>query len=210
MAAIPGFRGQTNTIQGFRADNGILSITAPQLILPYAAPRSSFVFQNTSTAVMWLEFGSAQGYATVSGGAVTAVTITNAGFGFTYPPRIMFMGGALDPVNGLFLGVGYPGHPGPSHPAIAHAVLTAGAVTSVVIDDGGSGYSTNAPYVLFTNDQNDPYGCANPYVSGSTTGSGFSLGPGGSISEVNSVVTTDQLAVWCGTLGAQFACRWTQ
>lgn len=211
MASLPGFRGQTNLIPGYRFDGTIASATASQLILPNAAPRSSFSFQNTSSAVMWLEFGSARAKATVSNGAITSVTVLNGGFGFTYPPRIMFMGGALDPTNGRFLGIGYPGHPAPSHPARAHAVLTGGVVTSIVVDDGGSGYSSNAsaaPYVSLHNDPQDPFGCADAYGAGS--GSGYKLSSGATFYEAYSVVPTDSVSVWCATLGATFACRVTQ
>ena len=211
MAARPGFRGQTNSIHGYRFDGQIASATAPQLILPWAAPRSSFLFQNTSSATLWLEFGSARATATVTNGAVSSVTVVNGGFGFTNPPMIEILGGAADPVNGLFLGVGYPGHPAPSRPARAHAVLTGGVVTSILVDDGGAGYSNNAasaPYVFLRNERNDPYGCANPYNAGS--GRGYQVVTGAQFYEAYSVVTTDPVAVWGGTVGQTFFCRITQ
>ena len=213
MAALPNFRGQTNLIQGFRFDGTTASAVAPQLILPYASPRSSLSIQNTSANVLWLEFGSARATATVSNGSVTAVTVVNGGFGFTYPPLVTFMGGSADPGNGWFLGIGYPGHPAPSRPAQAHAVLTAGVVTSIVVDDGGLGYSNNAnplsaPYVLLTNDPQDPFGCASPYGGGS--GSGYKLAAGATWYEAYSLVPTEQVAVWGATGPSTYACRITQ
>jgi hypothetical protein len=110
------------------------------LILPRAAPRSSVTIQNTSASdTIVIEIGCARATATISGGKVTAVTVTNGGFGFTYPPYVKFLGGG-NQLNGRDLGLGYPGQYAPSNVATAHCVLTAGAVSSIVIDNPGSGY----------------------------------------------------------------------
>jgi hypothetical protein len=208
MAALPNFRGQTNLIRGYRFDGAIASAVAPQLILPEAAPRSSVSIQNTSNAAMWLDFGGARAAAVVSGGSVVSVSVTNGGFGYAYPPVIRFMGGAADPGNGRFLGIGYPGHPAPSRPARAHAVLVGGVVTSIVVDDGGAGYSSIPPYVHLANDPQDPFGCASPYGAGA--GAGYQLAPGSTWYEAFSVVATETVAVWSATVSATYACRITQ
>ena len=66
--------------------------------------------------------------ATVTGGAVTELNITNSGSGYTFTPRITFVqpGGAK---------LGAP-------------VITNGQVTSIPVTDGGFGYTT-APDGLY-------------------------------------------------------------
>lgn len=73
------------------------------------------------------------GTVTISaGGSITAVSITNAGAGYTFNPQIS---------------IGAPGVGGTT--AIATCVVTSGSITSINITDGGSGYiSTQKPYVL--------------------------------------------------------------
>lgn len=71
----------------------------------------------------------------IVGGAVnTSVTVTNGGANYTYPPIVAI---AVPPAGGV--------------QATGHSVITTGAVTSVVIDDQGAGYSTN-PQIVFIND----------------------------------------------------------
>jgi len=169
------------------------------------------LLQNISDTAMYFEFGSARASATLTSGGVSACTILNAGFGFTYPPIVEFVGGG-NSGNGLNLGVGYPNQNAPSRPAKAHCVLTSdgyGAgkskISSIVIDDPGAGYAV-APYVRLINDPNDAYGCADPSLS---SGSGFVLYPGQSLYEAHSVVTTDQISVWCSATTKKFFCRYT-
>jgi len=68
--------------------------------------------------------------ATISGGVVTAVTITAGGSGYTSAPTISFSGG------------------GGGSGATATATITGGVVTAVTITAGGSGY-TSAPTIIF-------------------------------------------------------------
>jgi len=108
MARVVGFTEQQNLTPVYRADGTVVSGGTAQLILPRAAPRSSIIIQNTSASdTITLEFGCARATATVSGGKVTAITVTNAGFGFTYAPSVHFLGGG-NIANGRDLGVGYP------------------------------------------------------------------------------------------------------
>lgn len=65
--------------------------------------------------------------ATVSGGVVTSITVTNPGYGYTKAPGIIFTGGG---------GFG----------AWATATVSGGFVTAITVTDGGSGY-TSAPTV---------------------------------------------------------------
>ena len=98
--------------------------------------------------------------ATVSGGSITAVTITNPGFNYTSKPTINFIdaGGGPGVVTGsssLVGGTGYNGTPptiriaGNGNGAIATAILDASgyAVSSIVINSGGQGY-TNATFIF--------------------------------------------------------------
>lgn len=67
--------------------------------------------------------------ATVSKGAVTAITVTNGGSGYSTTPNVVISGA----------GTG----------ALASATIVSGVVTAVTIINGGSGY-TSAPTVAFT------------------------------------------------------------
>ena len=135
--------------------------------------RSSLILQNLSAAnSMFIEIGGARATATLSGGTVASCAVTNAGFGYTLPPLVRFLGGG--PVGGKpgtpnynssYLGLDQPNGPAPSQIAKAHAVLTAGAVSSIVVDDPGANYVI-APYVQLISSDLDPYGCALPAISG--------------------------------------------
>ena len=138
----------------------------------------------------------------MSGGKVTAVTVTNAGFGFTYPPLVHFLGGG-NVSNGRDLGVGYPNQLAPSNYATAHCVLSSGAISSIVIDNPGSGYDC-APYVQLLNDANDTYGCAVPSAS-----SGYKLTAGSVFRESYNVVTTDTIAVFSASTSDTWFCMYT-
>jgi len=203
MARLVGFGEQQVLIPVYRADGKIATGGTPQLVLPRAAPRSSFWIQNTSASdTLYFEFGGARATATVSSGAVTAITVTNAGFGYTYPPSVHFLGGG-NIANGRDLGLGYPNQYAPSNTATAHCVLSGGAISSIVIDNPGSGYDC-APYVLLLNDPNDNYGAAVP-----STTSGFKLTPGQWFQQDSSIVHTDQVSVYGATTGDSWFCQYT-
>ena len=203
MSRIVGFTEQQNLTPVYRADGSIAAGGTPQLILPRAAPRSSIIIQNTSaSSTIYLEFGCARATATVSGGKVTNITVTNAGFGFTYAPSVHFLGGG-NPLNGRDLGLGYPNQDAPSNYATAHCVLSSGAISSIVIDNPGSGYAC-APYVQLLNDPNDNYGCAVPSAT-----VGYKLTAGSVFRESYNVVTTDSIAVFGATTGDSWFCMYT-
>lgn len=203
MARVVGFTEQANLTPVYRADGAIATGGTPQLILPRAAPRSSILIQNTSaTDTLYFEFGCARARATVANGKVTAITVTNAGFGFTYAPIVRFLGGG-NATNGLDLGLGYPNQNAPSDFAAAHCVMSGGSISSIVIDDPGAGYDC-APYVQLLNDPNDNYGAAVPSAT-----SGFKLAPGVSLYQAYNVVTTDAIAVYGATTGDSWFCQYT-
>ena len=79
-----------------RADGTLAAAATPQLVLCERPSTSSLVIQNTSISSgdpLWFEFGSARATCAITNGAVSSVTVTNAGFGFTYPPVITAFGG---------------------------------------------------------------------------------------------------------------------
>lgn len=97
--------------------------------------------------------------ATVSGGAVTAITITSPGTGYTSPPSIGFTGGGGTGATAtctLFVvgvtvtnsgssytsspSVGFTGGGGSGASAVAY--LTSGGITSVTVTNPGSGFRT--------------------------------------------------------------------
>ncbi len=204
-----GVNGQA--VDHFMFDNSglILSATSPQLILPRGFQRSQVLVQNISTHVMYLEIGSARATATITGGVVTSVTVTNPGFNFSEAPGITFRGGGASMYPG-FLGSSDPLSPSPNLPATGHCVMSGTApnlsVASIVVDYGGANYLV-APYVLIRNHHRDPNGCADPSYN---AGSGILLpASGGSYTGISaSCQTTDQMALYCGTLGSAFTVKW--
>lgn len=197
-------------VQHFLYDASGVVVTGgvPQLVLPKSMARSFLLLQNLSSDPMYFEIGSARAVATVSGGVVTGVSIsspagaTNAGFNFTNPPVVQFIGGGSTG-NSSYLGLGQPNGASPSHPAKAHAVLTGNAVSSIVIDDPGAGYVC-APYVLIYNSDLDPNGCAVPTAAYSL------LLPAQSAPLVWNGTTcpTDPIAVLAATTGDAFVCKY--
>lgn len=192
----------------FRADG--TAGTTPTLILPESTPRSYLVIQNISDTAMYIEVGSARAHATITNGVVTSVTVDNAGFNFTAPPTIEFLGGG-NPGNSSFLGLGTPSQiTAPSQAAQAHCVMSAASpgagnkVASITVDYGGSGYVI-APYVWIRNSDNDPYGVADPSVGG---GSGLYLASAQGIEFGPHVVTTESIAVYC-TGSKKFTCLYS-
>ena len=193
----------------------------PTLVLPVAASRSHLLLQNLGTAAIAFEIGCARATAALTNGAVSSITVTNAGFNFTRPPIIRFLGGgnALgggnvlsggSAANSSYLGLNQPGGSSPSHPARAHAVLTSGAVTSIVIDDPGAGYAI-APFVQLINSDLAPYGAALPSVA---TPSGFMLqaaGTWGDRQEWNGTVCpTEAVSVISATASMPFLAKWME
>lgn len=206
MSALAGYREQQILLPKFyfpgtsaAGANG--GATTGRLVLPSACPRSYVFLQNVSDTTMWWAQGAGRAACTIANGAVNAVSVVNGGFNFTLPPRVVFLGGGRFP-NGLMEGLGYPDQTSPSKQAKAHAVLAAGVITSIVIDDGGAGY-VSAPYVQLIHDQNDPYGCTDPSAGG---GFGNQLYSGQSMYEAHSIVCTDALAVYFGTTGKAYTC----
>ncbi len=179
-----------------------------QLVLAQSQSRSFLLLQNNSAGNLWFEFGSARATATLTSDKVTSVSVTNAGFGFTKPPVVRFYGGGYElgggkNVNPSYLGLNQPNGSSPSNPADAVAVLTTGAVSSIVVNDGGAKY-VKAPFVFLFNNDLDPYGCAVPSAT-----SGILLTAGSSPLIWNGTTCpTDPIAVFGADTGAAFVCKW--
>lgn len=206
-----GSKGQLGTRDlTFRADGTTSSdVAKPKLIVPEQAGRAFMLFQNISVQPMYVEFGSARATATLSGTGIASCTVANGGFGFTRPPLIEFLGGgyaqgmASGP-NTAFVPYGDPFFPSPDLPARARCVLTAGVVTSIVVDDPGTGYIA-APYVRITNDPLDLVGCADPSLN---SGTGLLLYPGQNTYDAHVSVPTEQMAVFCATASQAYFCKY--
>lgn len=117
-----GSYGIDNTIQGYRATGNCqrgLTINA----MGMGSTIDPAIFAN-------LQCAGAYGYATVSGGVVTGVSVKKSGMLYTSAPTVSFSGGG---------GSG----------ATATATISNGKVTGVTITAGGTGY-TSAPTVSFS------------------------------------------------------------
>ena len=218
MATFAGFRGQRNKDVLYDASGTVAAGGTSQLVLPASISRSYVFIENlSSSATLYYEFGAAFATATITNGAVTAITVVNGGFGFTVPPLVQFLGGGS---GGGFLktSAGLPDYPPPGvaigngnsvvtgdRPALARAVLTGGVITSFIIDDPGQGY-LNAPYVYITNHQSDPRGCADPFYG--STARGMALLPFGSQTFETNYITTEPLAVYSATTGHRFTVKY--
>lgn len=213
---LPGATGQINSAEYmFDASGTITTGGTAQLVLPRARSRSSLILENISSVNILVEFGAARATATLTNGAVSAITVTNAGFGYTVAPIVEFLGGAYDNKNQItptFTLSGLPEWPAPTapngSPAKAHCVMTGAAgamsISSIVIDDPGKGYAY-PPYIFIRNSVNDPYGCAVP----SATSGVLLLANGGSYTSNGTICTTDQVAIFCATTGSAFTAKWT-
>jgi hypothetical protein len=192
--------------------SGVIASGGIQLVLPAHRSRSHLFFQNNGTHAMFLEVGSARATATISGGAIASIAVTNAGFNFTYAPIVRFAGGG-NAGNSSFIGLNQPGGEGPNSaltqaaPAAAHCVMASSGVVgnkvnTIVVDQGGAGFVV-APYVFIMNSQLDPYGCALP-----ASGTGIQIGSGGGSAYYNGTTCfTDSVSVF-GTAGDAFCCKW--
>lgn len=210
MGALVGIRGQRITDHLFDASGTIATGGTAQLLLPVGLIRSSLAIENISDTNMFLEFGAARATASLTSGAVSSCSVTNAGIGYSRPPLITFLGGGFDAgrTSPTYTIASSAEYPSPFAPAKAHCVMSGSApnqtIGSIVIDDPGSGYLF-PPYVLLTNDPLDPFGCAVP----SATSGLLLLANGGSYTPNGSVCTTDQVAIYCASSSKAFACKYT-
>ena len=211
MSALVGARGQYYTDHLFDVSGTIASGSAPQLVLPVAQNRSSLIIQNISTsATMYLAIGAPPATCTLSSGSVSTVTVGNAGFGYSRPPQVFFLGGSNSNRNSspTYTLAGLPDWSSPSNPAQAHCVMTGVAgsqtIASIAIDNPGSGYAY-PPFVLLVNDPLDPFGSSIP----SATNGILLAAAGGSYTSNGTVCTTDQISIFSSTASAPFTAKFS-
>jgi len=208
-----GARGQQVRDIQYSVSGTTTSSSTQMLVLPEQSMRSSFIIQNLSANTMSLEIGAGEATATLTSGAVTSITVVNAGFNYTIAPQVLLLGGgngnnttytgATDPTT-YAPGVTVSNDMGPSgSPATAHAVLSGGAINSIVVDNPGSGY-VKAPWVLIVNSPQDPNGAAAPSAT-----SGITLVGGASYYVNGTVCPTSPIAVYCGTSGSRWQAKFT-
>lgn len=210
MAAIIGLSEQRVSTHQFDVSGVIASNTTPQLVLPVQLSRSSLIVENISTHNMYITIGAPPATCTLSSGAVSTVTAGNAGQGYSIAPTVHFYGGcnanrSSYPTYAL---PGTPDYPSPSSVASAHCVMTGTApnmtISSIVVDNGGSGYAY-PPFVFLKNNPLDPFGFSIP-----STSNGIQLiSAGGSYTSNGSICTTDQIGIVGTTTSDAFTCKFT-
>jgi hypothetical protein len=205
---LPGTQAQQARHFLYDASGTIASGGTTQLLLAESKSRSFLFIQNISDTAMYVNIGAGFAHATLTSGVVTSVTVDNAGFGFTYPPAVTFLGGGPYKPDGrtpnlTSVGVNQPGYDAPDHVAKAHAVLTTGAISSIVVEDGGVGYLA-APYVLITNSHRDGAGAA---LASATAGILLPVS-GGSLLFNYTSCPTEPVSIFCATTGKAFICKW--
>lgn len=207
MAALIGQRGQRNLDVLYDASGTITTGGTAQLVLPRATTRCFLLLSNPSTTNMYFDFGSARATAALTSGAVSSITVTNAGMGFSKAPIVTFLGGAsaqsLSPTNTQ---TGTADALCVNNPATAHCVMTGTApnmsISSIVIDNPGSGYDF-PPYIQITNDPLDFFG-----VAAAVANAGIGLVAGGGTLLLDTFVPIDQISVYCATTGAAYTCKY--
>lgn len=138
------------------------------------------------------------------------MSVIDGGLGYTHAPLVRFWGGGNNFGNTSWVSIGQPNMPPPNSAgpgvgrvAIAHAVLTTGAISSIVVDDGGAGYAA-PPYVEIINSDLDFAGCSAP-----TATSGIVMATGASPLILNgSCCPTDPISVLSANTADTFVCRW--
>lgn len=211
MSALPNIRGQNNRDRIFDASGTITSGGTAQLILPEAKMRSSLLVENISDTDMLIELGSGRARSAITTGAVSSVSVTNAGFGYSLPPTVKFVGGGYPGGLKTSLTLALPSDaswPSPQNVAKAHCVMTGSApnmtISSIVIDNPGAGYQY-PPYVELSNSLIDPWGAAVPSAAVGV----LLKANGGSYTSNGTICTTDQVSVFCATTGKAYMCKYT-
>lgn len=210
MANLIGYSGQYVTTHLFDVSGTISSGGTAQLLLPVSLCRASFIVQNISDTAMYLAIGAPPATASLSGGTVSSISLGNAGFGYSRPPQVLFLGGANSNRNSqpTFSLAGLPDYPAPANPAQAHCVMSGAVgsqtISSIAVDNPGSGYAY-PPFVLLVNDPLDPWGCSVP----SATNGILLAASGGSYTSNGSVCVTDQMGLYCATTSKAYTVKFS-
>lgn len=206
MSQFQGVRSQFVNDELYFADGTITAGGTSQLILPRHRARSYLLIQNKSNAQMWFEFGGARATVAISGGALTTFTITNGGFGYIRPPKVLILGaGPVDGDAGANVGAGSATWPAPSNIGTAVPTVAGGIITGIVASNPGSGY-TRVPKVVLESANVDAIGCADPFFG--SVPSGILLNSGAPPLVFAGICPTGPVAVYCPDTSAAFACRY--
>lgn len=218
---LPGAAGQQERHLLIDA-SGTTTANTSTLLLPEHKSRSFLTIMNIhASATMFIDFGSARAHATLTGAAITSITVDNAGQGFSLTPDVFLIGGG-NGGNSSAPGVAAVGYPSPGdaayawsrttdmsgqRPGKAHAVMTGSApnmsIASIAIEDPGAGYAA-APLVLIRNNILDPFGVAIASATG-----GIILAANGGAWYVNGPVCfTDPISIFSTTNGAQYTAKY--
>jgi hypothetical protein len=210
MGALVGSRGQYYADRLFDVSGTITNGGTPQLLLPVALNRTSLIIQNISDTAMYISLGAPPATASLTSGAVSSVSVGNAGFGYSMAPTVHFYGGTNSNRNSspAYTLSGLPDYPAPSSPATAVCVMSGSApnmtISSITVTSGGSGYAY-PPFVFLQNRSLDPYGCSIP----SATNGILLAASGGSYTSNGTICTTDQIGIFCATSGKAFTCKFS-
>ena len=194
-------RSQQQRDRYYDASGTIASGGTAQLLLPQSKSRSHLFIVNNSTGVLNIQFGVLPGKATLTNGVVSSVSVPDAGFGFLVAPTVRFLGGgnANDPAT---KGATMPDWPSPFTPACGRAILSGGAIASIAVDNGGSGYLV-PPYVDIQADRTDPTGVG---LASTTT---FPVqANGGSAFWNGTACSCEAISIWGATTGQAFTAKW--
>lgn len=131
----PGIRGQTHLDDILDFSGTIAVGGTPQLVLPQQPRRLTlFIASLAAVNTITIGIGPPACTATLTGTTITAITLNNAGIGYAVRPNVRILGGLIDGDYQL----------NPARIAQAHAVMAGVApnqtISSIVIDDPGSGY----------------------------------------------------------------------
>lgn len=219
MSKIVGVGEQQVAHYLFDASGTITTGGTAQLVLPQHPSRSVLMFVNNSANTMYLDFGCGYAHCTLTNGAVSSVTVDNAGFNFTQPPRIRFLGGGYPQVtlasgqaagyNSSYVSAGGPNFPAPPNCATAVAVLASSSIAgkkinSITVTNGGSNYAV-APFVQIIPSDLDPNGVVIP---ASTNATSIKLPAGASLSWIAGMCPTDALSVVSSSTSDAFTCKY--
>jgi hypothetical protein len=204
-----GSRNQQIQDNYFDASGSIASGGTAQLLLPQRKSCSHFAIWNLSSAdTLMIQIGILPGVATISNGAVTGVTVPDAGFGFNEAPEVLFWGGGAsgDPTT---FGATSPGWPAPNSPAQAVCNMVSASplpglkINSITVTNPGSGYLV-APFVMLKATRRDPTGVGLPSAT-----VGIPLFAGGGAYYINGTsCPTDAISVFGATTGDAWTCKW--
>lgn len=203
----PGSSGQQAVHDYFDNSGLIATANTAQIMMPQRKSCTHLVLVNTSAEILMIQVGIAPAVATITNGAVTAVSVSDAGFGFHCEPEVYFYGGgnANDPQS---FGATMPGWPTPNHVAKGRCIMGASAlgglqINSIEIDDPGSGYLA-APFVYLVPSRRDPTGVGLPSA---TVGIGLAAA-GGNYYLNGTACFTTAISVWGGTQGQTYTAKW--